>query len=41
MTFDVRPNSDVLEQMEHRGMIYLSSSWKLLKEDELESEGKG
>ena len=32
--FDVHANKDVIEQMEHRGMIYLSSSWKLLGEGE-------
>lgn len=32
--FDVRANSEVIEQLEHRGIIYLSSSWSLLGEGE-------
>ena len=28
-TFDIRANSEVIEQMEHRGIIHLPSSWEL------------
>ena len=31
-TFDVRASSDVLEQMENHGMIYLPASWSLVKD---------
>ncbi len=31
-TFDVQGNREVLEQMEHRGIVYLPASWKLVDE---------
>lgn len=39
--FDVLANKEVIEQLEHRGIIYLSSSWKLLEEGEPASVGEG
>ena len=38
-TFGVHGNSEVIEQMEHRGIIYLPASWNLVAEGELEMAG--
>ncbi len=38
--FNVRASSEVIEQMEHRGIIYLSASWNLAADDALESAGE-
>ena len=34
--FTVLGNSEVIEQMEHRGIIYLPASWRLVEDGELE-----
>ena len=39
-TFDVHANSDVIEQMEHRGIIHLPASWNLVADGALESVGE-
>ncbi len=38
-TFNVHGNSEVIEQMENRGIIYLPASWKLVEQGELERAG--
>ena len=38
-TFDVLANSEVLEQMEHRGIVYLPASWNLVEDSLVESAG--
>ncbi len=38
-TFNVHGNSEVIEQMENRGIIYLPASWKLIEQGELERAG--
>ena len=35
-TFDVHGNNDVLERMEHRGIVYLPANWKLVDEPVLD-----
>ena len=39
-TFDVRANSDVLEQLEHRGIIYLPARWSLVEAGSPDRAGK-
>jgi len=39
-TFDVHANSEVIEQMEHRGIIHLPASWNLVADGALESAGE-
>ena len=38
--FDVRASSDVLEQMEHRGIIYLPARWSLVEDGSRDRAGK-